>query len=496
MTLQFFATFAAVGLAALALGLLLYLIMAGAGADAARPFSLRLVSYMSFLVGMWFGGSYWILLSLANRMWRPSGLLWAIFCLVLLNYNTRDFARVILLLAGSPGVLALPDGMQGLLEYGLIALSGCYLWLVPVSLLRGAWALLFASREQCAAMRETPSARRFPRNAVNTLLGLPPLADFARKPFARYLKVIALGSAAGLFMAGAGLGAVGAMIFLLDAYVVSVQHFPDLVWPLVVLPFALAGTLMLFASIGGAIERAELGQVRFSLADLQRVDLRAPVLFLRAFADDQVRLLRPKLSYLGRALDFGRRSASLDEMLLNEATPYGPLVALGNPADARPPYGAARGYFDNRTWHQAVEDLVRSSSIIILCVDATDGVWWEVEHLALTRQFAKTLFLVHPSHRAATANYRLLKQLASILGASGAWAETLADSIPGAAHQTVLGFFLDRDGAPQILRSGTFSEFAYLLAIRIFIRTNLGMPGEPAASPGLPVPGTKTRRSS
>jgi len=41
---------------------------------------------------------------------------------------------------------------------------------------------------------------------------------------------------------------------------------------------------------------------------------------------------------------------------------FGPVVALGNPHDRFPPYGAARGYFDNKDWQQAVTNLARDAN--------------------------------------------------------------------------------------------------------------------------------------
>ena len=80
-------------------------------------------------------------------------------------------------------------------------------------------------------------------------------------------------------------------------------------------------------------------------------------------------------------------------MLLEEATPLGPVVALGNPSDAYPPYGAARGYFDNKDWQQAVTDLANSAAAIIICVDNTPNIWWEVEHILTNQHLNKTLIL-------------------------------------------------------------------------------------------------------
>jgi hypothetical protein len=245
-----------------------------------------------------------------------------------------------------------------------------------------------------------------------------------------------------------------------------------------------AGLFVALSVAGRAIERVQLRRLRFSLEELQKIDRRPPVLFLRAFADDQVMLRNPRLPHLGRALEFGRRRTNLDEMLLAEATPYGPLVALGNPADRFPPYGAARKYFDNKTWQHAVQSLARESSIIVLCVDATDGVWWEVDHLVLTHQLAKTLFLVHPSHRGLPANSALLTWLATMIGSDGDWLADAANANAAPNAQPVCAFFIDETGRPTVMRSSTFSRFAYLLAIRAFIRGRLGMPSAPARSPG------------
>jgi hypothetical protein len=292
----------------------------------------------------------------------------------------------------------------------------------------------------------------------------------------RYGGIVVLTLLTSLFLASAALGVVVSPMWLFNSYIRTRQQYPDLVWPLAALPFWFAGIFVALSVAGRAIERVQLGRLRFSLEELQKIDRRPPVLFLRAFGDDQVMLRNPRLPHLGRVLEFGRRRTNLDEMLLAEATPYGPLVALGNPADRFPPYGAARKYFDNMTWQQAVEGLARESSVIVLCVDATDGIWWEVEHIALTRQFAKTLFLVHPSHREPSANRALLTWLATMIGSDGDWLADAATSNAGPKAQAVCAFFIDETGRPTVLRSSTFSRFAYLLAIRAFVRGRLGMP--------------------
>jgi hypothetical protein len=224
-----------------------------------------------------------------------------------------------------------------------------------------------------------------------------------------------------------------------------------------------------FVLLGSGAQRLLRRLLRFSLDALQEVDARPPVLFLRAFKDDQVPLKPAQLSLFGRVLELGRRPNSLDQLLLEEATPIGPVVGLGNPDDKRPPYGAARGYFDHKTWQEAVTDLANNAILIVICIDDSAGIWWEVEHLVGRRHLHKTLFVLHPRYAGASENAAILQRI----GERG----SLALSTPGpeGAPQSTIGFFQDRSGGTCVIRSATFSRFAYLLTLRAFIRERFGL---------------------
>jgi hypothetical protein len=140
-------------------------------------------------------------------------------------------------------------------------------------------------------------------------------------------------------------------------------------------------------------------------------DTRKPVLFLRAFADDQVELPAASLGFLGTLLSLGRHRKTFDELLVEEGTLYGPVVALGNPKDKVPPYGVARGYFHNTEWKKAVSDLARDSVLIVLWIDDTESVWWEVEHIFQNGYADKTLFVLPPKHRFADKDKTMLPRL-------------------------------------------------------------------------------------
>ena len=219
----------------------------------------------------------------------------------------------------------------------------------------------------------------------------------------------------------------------------------------------------------------------YRLYDMQRIDPRPPVLFLRAFRDDQVALTEPKRTLLNRMIDFGRQPTNLDQLVLELATPYGPVVALGNPTDQMPPYGAARGYFDGKTWKQSVEQLGAESIAVVLCLDNTEGVWWEVNHLAQQGLLRKTLFLIHPKDAAVDANCTIVGQLVDSLSqlVPPGTRDQMAELKSAATGQPpVMALFLNDDGSTSVGRSSTFSRLAFTLAVRWFLRTKRGL--EPA----------------
>jgi hypothetical protein len=213
-----------------------------------------------------------------------------------------------------------------------------------------------------------------------------------------------------------------------------------------------------------------------SITELQAHDDRPPILFLRAFKDDQVVLLPPRLSYFAKMFSFGRNSENLDTVLLEEGTDYGPVVALGNPTDATPPYGAARGYFAGKDWKQGVMALAQSSSAIVLCVDLTDGIKWELEQLRDQNLLHRCLFLVHPRYSAGDDNIRLLDYLGDVLDISDVNRDKLQSHRATKNGGKIVGFFFDSYSNNEgivIGRSQSFSSVSFLLMIRWFFRTKL-----------------------
>ncbi len=229
--------------------------------------------------------------------------------------------------------------------------------------------------------------------------------------------------------------------------------------------------------IGGFILSFARRNVRWSITELLRVDRRSPILFLRAFADDQVKLGDVRLSLLGRTGRWLEVFANLDRMLLEEGTPYGPVVAIGNPADPLPPYGAAREFFTDETWQSAVAKLARDAQVIVVCLDRTPGIWWEVGHIAELGYLPKTLFLVHPKYASDPGNAALAADVARELRLADGFPHLPAAASGAARAPGLLGFFVDPNGRLQIGCSTTFSRLAFVIMVRWFLRTKLGFAG-------------------
>jgi hypothetical protein len=194
---------------------------------------------------------------------------------------------------------------------------------------------------------------------------------------------------------------------------------------------------------------------------------------LRAFRDDQVDLAAPRYMSLGRLFAMAMPRQSLDQMLLTEGTVYGPMVALGNPRDAMPPYGVARGYFANEHWQSAVTQLARSSLAVVICIDDTDAMWWEIEHLVARDYLKKTLFLVHPKFRDRADNLRIIGRLLPKLAIADRLQRQVSDAFQTA---DVIGFFFEPDGNLYVGKSRFFTFFSYLLMTRWFLRRQFGLP--------------------
>jgi hypothetical protein len=206
---------------------------------------------------------------------------------------------------------------------------------------------------------------------------------------------------------------------------------------------------------------------RLSLERLVGADTRSPILFLRSFRDDQVKLTKPRREPLRRLISIGEPRPTLDHVLLEDGTPHGPVVAIGAPGST-PPFGAARKYVTDEEWRDVVLQYCRDASAIVITLDETEGVHWELRQVITEDCLIKTLFLVPPRFAAPRQIWRVLPAAFAALPHSADWIERLHEAAT-LARRECIGWFWRDDRQIDVLTVRAHSEVAYRLAVRLFL---------------------------
>lgn len=135
-----------------------------------------------------------------------------------------------------------------------------------------------------------------------------------------------------------------------------------------------------------------------SYAGAARDDPRAPILYLRTFGIDHLPLPSKPHGVLPKLLASPTAPARLDEIVLDRLAPHGPVLAIGQPGEALPPFGAARIYVDGAgdEWKGVVSAIAAAASSTVICLDDTPGVRWELDHLTSAALLDRTLILTSP----------------------------------------------------------------------------------------------------
>lgn len=105
---------------------------------------------------------------------------------------------------------------------------------------------------------------------------------------------------------------------------------------------------------------------------------RAPVLYLRSFADDEEAARRGGIP-TGGLMRFAEIE-SREELFATVLGAFGPVVAVGRPSEELPPLGAVRLYFPSDTWRSAVAKLMDRSSLVVIRLGTGEQLWWEFDH--------------------------------------------------------------------------------------------------------------------
>ena len=188
------------------------------------------------------------------------------------------------------------------------------------------------------------------------------------------------------------------------------------------------------------------------------------VLYLRPFDLDDVVLPKPRLSLGNRLFSFRPYPVRIEEELFDVADGFRPLIAVGKPGTAGRLEGgvAYRTYLPDSEWQGFVADRIRRADHVVMVIENTPGVQWEIEQVVAQGAARKTLFLF-PPQAASAANWPAAG--ANVLRALGESGEVPSEF---EFSSRPIGFYL-RNGACIEIVNSNWSETSYRTAFSSFL---------------------------
>jgi hypothetical protein len=139
---------------------------------------------------------------------------------------------------------------------------------------------------------------------------------------------------------------------------------------------------MIVASLGAYLRRLARRLAQPTLSAALCDDKRAPVLWLRAFAHDNLKTKPPSKMHT-----FIERDApTLESRLVPILERIGPVIALGKPGEHIAPLGASRDIIPHDRWQSCVRHYISRSQLVVVLMDFSASLVWEMrEALASCR---------------------------------------------------------------------------------------------------------------
>jgi len=191
-------------------------------------------------------------------------------------------------------------------------------------------------------------------------------------------------------------------------------------------------------------------------------DPRPPVLYLRSFGDDGLKLWT---ATLGRPSLIERLSPfwfdAFEEVLVRYLSVLGPVIAVNPPSTKLAPLGAARQTLDPADWQSVIATWMEQSILIVFIAPpelVTEGLLWELQAVSTNRLWDKTLIIVPP-----VSPEQLQRRWQTLLNACARlWPFTYP--LPAAdPHALVLAF---RNDEWTVVTANQSTEWSYSAALK------------------------------
>lgn len=146
-----------------------------------------------------------------------------------------------------------------------------------------------------------------------------------------------------------------------------------------------------------------------TLDELRSMDSRKPVLLLRAFFRDEERIAaRHRVrQWIPIVTDISVYFPwTLEDALTDMLMWIGPPEALGRPGEDLPAAGAARAYVPEAGWRAKVEALAAEAQLVVVVVDDTPSVRWEIQTLLGSALRERVVLVLPPAPGSGLAKQR------------------------------------------------------------------------------------------
>ncbi len=188
------------------------------------------------------------------------------------------------------------------------------------------------------------------------------------------------------------------------------------------------------------------------------------ILYLRSFTADEIILPKPRLPLLSKVLSLRPFPVHIEEELFDVTDGYLPLIAVGRPGESQKLIGglAYRDYLKDENWQTYVREKILAADSIVLLLNSTGGVLWELENVLSHSASAKTVFLIDPRAKDNEVWQNLRKQIIPMFVKEG----VLEADFQFAGHP--IGFYFSRDGVVEIENSN-WSATSYRTALAHYL---------------------------
>ncbi len=188
------------------------------------------------------------------------------------------------------------------------------------------------------------------------------------------------------------------------------------------------------------------------------------ILYLRSFTADEIILPKPRLPLLSKIMSLRPFPVHIEEELFDVTDGYLPLIAVGRPGESQKLIGglAYRDYLKDENWQTYVRDKIRAADSIVILLNSTGGVLWELENVLSHSVFAKTIFLIDPRAKDNALWQNLTKRIIPMFATAG----VLAPDFQFAGHP--IGFYFSGDGLVEV-ENTNWSATSYRTALSHYL---------------------------